>query len=60
MVCQWGGILAVGPLHPVTFGDFELVRGDLHRRLSDFIHEVVVHRRNEVVRGCGIGLGRIL
>ena len=60
--CQWEKILAIGPLHPVTFGDFELVRGvgigefhrvvsDLHRRLSNFIHEVVVHRRNEAVRG---------
>ena len=62
LTCQWGRILAIGPLHPVTFGDFELVRGagigefhriisDLHRRLSDFIHEVVVHRRDEAVRG---------
>ena len=49
-------------MHPVTFGDFDMVQGvgigefhrvvsDLHRRLSDFIHEVVVHRRDEAVRG---------
>ena len=62
LTCQWGRILAIGPLHPVTFGDLDMVRGvgigefhrivsDLHRRLSDFIHEVVVHRRDEAVRG---------
>ena len=60
--CQWGKILAIGPLHPVTFGDFELVQGVgigefhrivfvLHRRLSDFIHDIVVHRRDEAVKG---------
>ena len=63
LTCQWSRILAIGPLHPVTYGDLDLVRGvgigefhrivsDLHRRLSDFIHEVVVHRRDEAVRGC--------
>ena len=62
LTCQWGRILAIGPLHPVTFGDFNMVQGvgigefhrivfDLHRRLSDFIHAVVVHRRDEAVRG---------
>ena len=62
LTCQWGKILAIGPLHPVTFGDFDMIRGvgigefhrivsDLHRRLSDFIHGVVVHRRDEAVRG---------
>ena len=55
LTCQWGKILAIGPLHPVTFGDFDMIEGvgigefhrivsGLHRRLSDFIHEVVVHR----------------
>ena len=49
-------------MHPVTFGDFDMVQGvgigefhriisGLHRRLSDFIHEVVLHRRDEAVRG---------
>ena len=58
LTCQWGWILAIGPLHPVTFGDFNSVQGvgigefhrivsDLHRRLSDFIHAVVVHRRDQ-------------
>ena len=28
LTCQWGRILAIGPLHPVTFGDFELVCWD--------------------------------
>ena len=32
-------------------GDFRRVVGDLHRRLSDFIHGVVVHRRDEAIRG---------
>ena len=60
-ICQWGKILAIGHLHLVTFGDLDMVWGvgigefhrivsDLHRRLSDFIHEVVVHRRDEAVR----------
>ena len=67
LTCQWGKILAIGPLHPATFGDLDMIRGvgigefhrivsDLHRRLSDFIHEVVVHRRDEG----GIGFGKIL
>ena len=62
LTCQWCRILAIGPLHPVTFGDFGMVQGvgigefhrivsDLHRRLSDFMHDVVVHRRDEAVRG---------
>ena len=58
----WDGILRVGPIHPITAEDFLLARsGDLgqccqvvqglHRRLSDFIHAVVVHRREEAFRG---------
>ena len=31
-------------------GDFRRIVGDLHRRLSDFIHRVVVHRRDEAIR----------
>ena len=49
------------PLHLVPFGDLSMVQGvgigefhrivsDLRRRLSGFIHEVVVHRRDEAVR----------
>ena len=31
---------------------FHEVVGDLHARLSDFIHRIVVHRRDEAVREC--------
>ena len=55
-------ILRVGPIHPIFAEDFLLARvGDLgqccqvllglHRRLSDFIHAVVVHRREVAIRG---------
>ena len=48
-------------LHPVTMDDllrvqgsglgwFHEVVGDLHARLSDFIHRIVVHRRDEAFR----------
>ena len=58
---QWDGVLAAGPSCLVTwedlnavrvlgFGDFHQVVSDVHRRLSDFIHEVVVHRRDEAIR----------
>ena len=57
---QWDRILA-GPLYPVTLNDFIAVRnlglGDfhhavshVHHRLSDFIHQVVVYRRDEGFR----------
>ena len=56
LAVQWDAILRVGPIHPITIEDFLLARGGdlgqccqvvqgLHRRLSDFIHAVVVHRR---------------
>ena len=62
LTAQWDRILAIGPLHPVTVGDFDVVRGvgvgefhlivsGVHRRLSDFVHAVVVHRRDEAIRG---------
>ena len=62
LTCQRGRVLAIGPLHPVTFGHFDMFQGvgigefhrivsDVHRRLSDFIHAVVVHRRDEAVKG---------
>ena len=58
---QWSCILSAGPLHPVTMDDslrvqegglgwFHEVVGDLHARLSDFIHRIVVHRRDDVIR----------
>ena len=31
-------------------GAFFLAASDVHRRLSDFIHQVVVHRRVEAIR----------
>ena len=62
LAVQWDAILRAGPIHPITAEDFLLARGgDLgqccqvvqgrHRRLSDFIHAVVVHRREEAIRG---------
>ena len=60
LTAQWDKILASGDLYPVTpddlkmvrglgIGDFYWVVGDVHRRLSDFIHGVVVHRRDEAI-----------
>ena len=58
---QWSCMLSAGPLHPVTVDDLLSVQGggldwfreavgDLHDRLSDFIHRIVVHRRDEAIR----------
>ena len=57
-----GCYFASGPIHPVSAADFLLARaGDLgqccqvvlglHRRLSDFLHAVVVRRREVAIRG---------
>ena len=54
LTAQWDRILDAGPVYPVTFGDLGAGRGvgvgefnravsDIHHRLSDFIHAVVVH-----------------
>ena len=56
LTVQWDGILRVGPIGPVTREDFQAgesrrLAGDLHCRLSDFIHRVVVHRGDEAIRG---------
>ena len=62
LTAQWDEIFRVGPVAPIAWEDFQLARsgglgvcqrvvGDLHRRLSDFIHRVVVHRRDEAIRG---------
>ena len=48
LTAQWDRILAIGPLH---LGEFHRIFSDVHRRLSDFIHRVVVHRRDEAIRG---------
>ena len=62
LTAQWDRILALGPLYPVTVDDLGFDRGlgigafyhaasDVHRRLvSDFIHAVVVYRRDEAIR----------
>ena len=59
---QWDKILGIGPLFPVTSADFEGLRGiglgdfyhgvcGIHHRLCDFIHSIVVHRRDEAIKG---------
>ena len=61
LTSQWDKILAVGPFYPVTHGDLVAVQGlgigefhrvvtGLHHRLHDFIHAVVVHRRDDAIR----------
>ena len=70
LTAQWDRIPAVGHLYPVTLddlhavqglglGDFHRIVSGVHRRLSDFVHAVVVHRRDEAIRGGGIGFGKI-
>ena len=62
LAVQWDAILRVGPVHPITAEDFMLARVgglgecyqvviDLHRGLSDFLHAVVVRRREVAIRG---------
>ena len=59
---QWDKILSIGLLFLVTLDNFQALRsaglGDfhhgvycIHRRLFDFIHSIVVHRRDEAIRG---------
>ena len=61
LTAQWDKVLALGPMYPVTLDDlsfnralgigaFFLAASDVHRLLSDFIHQVVVHRRDEAIR----------
>ena len=61
LTAQWDRILGAGPSYPVIFEDLHAVQGfgiggfhclvsDVHHRLSGFIHEVVVHRRDEAIR----------
>ena len=58
---QWNRILAAGLLYPVTLGDLSADRGlgigdfyravsNVHHRLSDFIHAIVVDQRDEAIR----------
>ena len=62
LTAQWDKILAIGPCYPVIADDLGVVWGlgvgefhhvvtGLHRRLSDFILSVVVHRRDDATRG---------
>ena len=62
LTAQWDQILAIGPIYPVTRDDLSVGRGlgigvffdaaaGVHRRLCDFIHRVVVARRDEAVWG---------
>ena len=68
---QWDKMWAFGPLYPVTLDDLSLIQGeglgdfylavcDVHRRLSDVLHTIVVHRRDEAIRVGGIGFRKIL
>ena len=61
LTAQWDLILALGLVYPVTLDDlsagcnlgigvFSGVVAGVHRRLCDFIHQVVVHRRDDAVR----------
>ena len=61
LAAQWDQVLALGPMYPVTLDDLSAGRdlgigaffdaaAGVHRRLCDFIHQVVVHRRDEAVR----------
>ena len=71
LTAQWDQILALGPMYPVTLDDLSFGRGlgigaffdaaaGVYRRLCDFIHQVVVHRRDEAIRRGGvIGFGKI-
>ena len=62
LTAQWDRILALGPMYPVTLDDLSVGRAldigaffyaaaGVHRRLCDFIHQIVVHRRDEAIRG---------
>ena len=62
LTAQWDQILALGPVFLVTLDDLSFDRGlgigaffdvasDVHRRLSDFIHQVVIHCRDSAIRG---------
>ena len=70
LTAQWGKILSAGPLYPrvlddlhavegFDLGDFRRVVGDLHRLISDFIHCVVVYRRDEATGGGVTGCWKI-
>ena len=62
LTAKWDKVLVLRPMYTVTLDDlsfdralgvgaFFLAASDVHRRLSDFIHQVAVHRRDEAIRG---------
>ena len=62
LTAEWDEILWVELVNPISQEDFQSagsggtgesrrVVGDLHCGLSDFIHRVVMHRRDEDIRG---------
>ena len=62
LASQWDKVSAIGPSHPITHCDLAAVQGlgiggfdevvsALHWRLCDFVHAVVVHRRDDTIRG---------
>ena len=56
LTVQWDGIFRIGPVQDFDLarrgglGEWRQVVEELNLRLSDFIHRVVVHRREEAVR----------
>ena len=48
LTAQWGKTLRA--VESSGLGDFHRVVCDVHHRLSDFIHGIVVHRRDEATR----------
>ena len=67
LTVQWDCIFRAGPVHPVSDDDFlrvqdkgfgwfdEVVEG-LYCRLSEFIHRVVVLRRDEAIRSWRVSM----
>ena len=62
LTAKWDKVLALGPMYPATLDDLSFnrdlgigaffhVASGVHRRLSDSIHQAVVHRRDEAIRG---------
>ena len=42
MISVWFGVMGIGAFHHAA--------SDVHRRLSGFIHAIVVHRQDEAIR----------
>ena len=67
LTAQWDRTLVIGPLFPVTLavwgvgvGEFHRIASDVHRRLSDFIHQLLFIVGMRLLGSGGIGFGRIL